>query len=113
MIWNYLLTLFKYIVVYDSEYRQDIKTKGERPEVVCFVYKDLITQKIHRAYGTNLNEHPYPINETLFIAFNFVAESSAMLSLGMELPKFAYDGFIEIKNFIGIAYLIVKVQWAN
>ena len=98
MIWDYLLTLFKYIVVYDSEYRQDIKTKGERPKVVCFVYKDLITQKIHRAYGTNLNEHPYPINETLFIAFNFVAEASAMLSLGMELPKFAYDGFIENKK---------------
>ena len=69
MILEYLLKIFKHIVFYDSEYSQDIKDKGERPRVVCIVYKDYITQKIHRAYGPNLNEHPYPLNETLFIAF--------------------------------------------
>ena len=98
MILEYLLKIFKHIVFYDSEYSQDIKEKGERPRVVCIVYKDYITQKIHRAYGPNLTEHPYPLKETLFIAFNFVAEASAMLALNMDLPKFAYDCFIENKK---------------
>lgn len=98
MILKYLLNTFKHIVFYDSEYRQNIKEKGERPHVVCIVYKDYVTGKIHRAYGADINKHPYPINETLFIAFNFVAEASSMLALKMDLPKFAYDCYIENKK---------------
>ena len=61
MILKYLLNTFKHIVFYDSEYRQNIKEKGERPHVVCIVYKDYVTGKIHRAYGADINKHPYPI----------------------------------------------------
>ena len=98
MIIEYLKDTFDHIVFYDSEFKQDIKEKGERPHVVCFVYKDYITKKIHRAYGPNITEHPYPLDKTLFIAFNFVAEASSMLALKMDLPKFAFDCYIENKK---------------
>ena len=98
MILDYLKNTFDHIVFYDSEFKQDIKEKGERPDVVCFVYKDYISQKIHRAYGSNITEHPYPLDRTLFIAFNFIAEASSMLALKMDLPKFAFDCYIENKK---------------
>ena len=40
MIIEYLKDTFDHIVFYDSEFKQDIKEKGERPHVVCFVYKE-------------------------------------------------------------------------
>ena len=98
MILEYLKKTFDHIVIYDSEFRQDIKKKGERPHVVCFVYKDIVTGKIHRASGTDINKHPYPLDRTLFVAFNFVAEASSMLALNMKLPKFAFDCFVENKK---------------
>jgi len=98
MLLGYLKKKFKHIVIFDAEFRQDIKDKGEIPTVVCIVYKDIVTDKIHKASGSTINEHPYPLDETLFIAFNFIAEASSMISLGMPLPKFAYDCYIENKK---------------
>ena len=95
MIVERLYKKFDHIVIYDAEFEQDIMEKAELPRVVCFVYLDIKTGKTHYAYGDNLKTHPYPLNKTLFVSYNIVAEASAMFACGMELPKYIFDCYVE------------------
>jgi len=82
---------FKYIVVCDFEYRH---TLGNNPEVVCGVFKELKSGNIIKATGQGLATCPYPINETLFIAFNSNAEAACFLELGWGLMKYVWDLYV-------------------
>ena len=98
MLIEKLNSAFGDIVFYDAEFSQDIKNKGEIPRVVCFVYKKLGSDKLEKKYGSSIKEIPYPLDTTLFVSFNFVAEAASMLALGMPLPKYGWDCFIENKK---------------
>jgi len=82
---------FKYICSLDFEYRHNL---GDNPEIVCAVSKELKSGKIIKATGQDLATCPYPINETLFIAFNSNAEAACMLELGWGLPKYVWDPYV-------------------
>ncbi len=86
MLLEVLKTNFKYIVVFDFEYRQP---DGESPMVVCGVYKELKSQKIHKQ-----KQLPYPIEDTLLVSFACNAETSCLLSLGYSLPKYIWDLYV-------------------
>jgi DNA polymerase-1 len=98
-IFNILKKDFKNLVVYDFEYRHTI---GNNPEIVCGVFKELKSGKTIKATGQDLTACPYPIPETLFIAFNSNAEAACMLELGWGLPKYVWDPYvIQKKLFFG------------
>jgi len=86
MLLEVLKNNFKYIVVFDYEYRQP---DGESPIVACGVYKELKSQKIHKQ-----KQLPYPIEDTLLVSFACNAETSCLLSLGYGLPKYIWDLYV-------------------
>ena len=98
MIFEVLEKSFEFIVVNDTEFRGDMKDKGERNIPVCSVYKELKSGNIHRLRGLSLKSLPYPANKTLFIAHNVGAEAHTMLSCGIKLPEFWWDTMIEDKK---------------
>ena len=51
MIFEVLEKSFEFIVVNDTEFRGDMKDKGERNIPVCSVYKELKSGNIHRLRG--------------------------------------------------------------
>ena len=90
---------FEFIVFFDSEFRGNMKERGELNDVVCFVFKELKTGKITKTHGKNLNKLPYPNNnKTLWIAHNVGAETHSMLSLKLGRPKYIWDTMIEDKK---------------
>jgi len=98
MIFKVLEKAFEFIVVNDTEFRGDMKDKGERNIPVCSVFKELKSGDIHRLHGSSLKSLPYPANKTLFIAHNVGAEAHTMLSCGIKLPEFWWDTMIEDKK---------------
>ena len=54
MIIEKLKKEFDHLVVFDFEFRQDIRNKGETPDPICAVYKEIITGKQFKAYGLSL-----------------------------------------------------------
>ena len=98
MIFEVLKKAFEFIVVDDTEFRGDMKDKGEKNIPVCSVFKELKSGDIHRLHGPSLKSLPYPANKTLFIAHNVGAEAHTMLSCGIKLPEFWWDTMIEDKK---------------
>ena len=99
MLLEVLKDKFENIVCFDTEFRGNMKKLGELNEVVCFVFKELITGKITKTYGPNLNKLPYPNDKrTLWIAHNAGAETHSMLSLKLGRPLFIWDTMIEDKK---------------
>jgi DNA polymerase I-like protein with 3'-5' exonuclease and polymerase domains len=98
MILEVLKKSFEFIVFNDTEFRGDMKDKGEKNIPVCSVYKELKSGDKHRLYGSKLKSLPYPADKTLFIAHNVNAEAHTMLSCGIKLPEFWWDTMIEDKK---------------
>jgi DNA polymerase I len=98
MIFEAIEKSFEFIVVNDTEFRGDMKDKGERNIPVCSVFKELKSGTIHRLHGSGLKTLPYPADKTLFIAHNVGAEAHTMLSCGIKLPEFWWDTMIEDKK---------------
>jgi len=71
---------FKYILVADTEFKGDLKDKGELNEPVCLVVKELKSGKVHKYFGPILDALPYPANESIWIAHNVAAEAHTLLS---------------------------------
>ncbi len=98
MILETLEKSFEFIVVNDTEFRGDMKDKGEKNIPVCSVFKELKSGDKHKLHGPGLKSLPYPANKTLFIAHNVGAEAHTMLSCGIKLPEFWWDTMIEDKK---------------
>ena len=98
MILETLKENFKNIVVFDFEFTQDIDEKGERAAPLCAVYKEIKSGKYYRCMGDDLKKLPFNAKETLFVPFNAVAEASCFMSLGIKLPKYWWDVFVENKK---------------
>ena len=81
-----LKTNFKYIAIFDFEYRQ---LDGESPIVVCGVYKEIKSGNIYKQ-----KQLPCPIEDTLLVSFACNAEAACLLSLGYELPKYVWDPYV-------------------
>ena len=93
---NSLFKKFKYVVVYDYEFKI---TDGNPPKPVCVVYKELHKQKIYKVWCVDkFPRSLFPIDETLFIAHYSNAEVSCDIALGYEKPKYIWDTFIEEKK---------------
>ena len=95
MLLEVLKKSFDNILVNDTEFRGDMKEKGELNIPVCSVYKNLKTDRVHKLYGPGLKKFPYPTGKTLIIAHNVGAEAHTMLSCGIKLPEFWWDTMIE------------------
>ena len=74
MILEALEKFFDNILFNDTEFRGDMKEKGELNIPVCSVYKNLKTGQVHKLYGPGLKKFPYPTGKTLIIAHNVGAE---------------------------------------
>jgi len=99
MILEVLKDYFEEIYIVDTEYQQDIRDKGERPTVLCAVYKGVKSQKIYKHAGKDLDKlPPHKPNKTLFVAFNVVAEAHCFQVLKIKMPKYWWDVFIENKK---------------
>ena len=91
---------FKNIVVFDFEYRQ---LPGENPEPVCCTFKEIKSDKqITHWYLSENFEWPFKNEDTLYICHNAVAEVSCMLELGIDIPDFIWDTYVQDKKlFLG------------
>ena len=99
MILDVLKENFDQIFVVDTEFRQDLKERGETPDPICAVYKEIKSQKIFKHSGGDLNKlPPHKPNKTLFVAFNVVAEASCFKVLNIKMPQFWWDVFVENKK---------------
>ena len=98
MIFEALEKFFDNILVNDTEFKGDMKDRGEVNIPVCSVYKNLKTGFIHRLHGPELKKFPYPTGKTLIIAHNVGAEAHTMLSCGIKPPEFWWDTMIEDKK---------------
>jgi hypothetical protein len=90
---------FKRIIEEDFEF---ISKPGERPDVVCWVYRDLSngqTIRLWRDQIDRLNGRlPYEDgDDTLVVSFVFNAEGACHLSLGLPLPRHVLDLSAEFK----------------
>ena len=99
MILENLKLFFDEIYILDTEYQQDIDEKGERPKVICIVYKGVKSQKVFKHFGAELNKlPPGTTKKTLFVAYNAVAEAQCFKALNIKLPKHWWDVFVENKK---------------
>tara|TARA_R100000781_G_scaffold28089_1_gene20805 strand:+ start:196 stop:2004 length:1809 start_codon:yes stop_codon:yes gene_type:complete len=80
----------------DSEFQT---VAGEMPNVLCFVYKDIITGEVWRCETSEeVKALPFDYNSTCFIVYNAVAECKAWLAWGIDVPEYILDLWIEAKN---------------
>ena len=103
MLQDFIFTWFKHVVVFDFEYRQQ---EGNNPEPVCVACKDLKNPgKVWKQWlmGRKL-KFPYPLQDTLFICHNAVAEVSCMLELGWGRPDYIWDTMIQEKKLYNGLY---------
>ena len=99
---EFIFTWFKYVVVFDFEYRQQ---EGNNPEPVCVSCKDLKTGKSWKQWLLKRKpDFPYALQETLFICHNAVAEVSCMLELGWGRPAYIWDTMIQEKKLYNGLY---------
>ena len=87
---------FDFIVAHDTEFKGDIKNKGELNDPVCSVYRDLKTDK--KLEFTGKHKFPYPPDKTIIIAHNVNAEAHTLLSNDNNLPLWWWDTMIEDKK---------------
>jgi DNA polymerase I len=87
---------FARVVLEDFEF---IPAPGERPDVVCMVFHDLITGQTTRLWRDQLTDQlPYDGgDDTLVVSFVFNAEGACHLSLNQPLPKNILDLSPEFK----------------
>ena len=96
MLLEVLKENFEQIFVCDAEFICDKKDKGERPNVVCFVFKEIISGKTYKHYEDSLKElPPHKPKKTLFVAYNVNAEASCIANLKIKMPIYWWDCFIE------------------
>ena len=112
MILEKLKKEFDHLVVFDFEFRQDIRHKGEKPDPICAVYKDIITGKTFKAYGLSLKVIPFDPKKSLFICYNAVAEASCLKVLNCKIPEYWWDCFVENKKLYQGRVSDAKGQWA-
>jgi DNA polymerase I-like protein with 3'-5' exonuclease and polymerase domains len=112
MILEKLKKEFDHLVVFDFEFRQDIRHKGEKPDPICAVYKDIITQKTFKAYGLSLKVIPFDPKKSLFICYNAVAEASCLKVLGCKIPEYWWDCFVENKKLYQGRVSDAKGSWS-
>jgi len=99
---NFIFTYFKYVVVFDFEYRQQ---EGNNPEPVCVACKDLKTGKVWKQWLIGRKpKFPYPLQDTLFICHHAVAEVSCMLELGWGRPDYIWDTLVQEKKLYNGLY---------
>jgi hypothetical protein len=90
---------FERIILEDFEF---ISKPGERPDVVCWVYRDLSTGQTIRLWRDQIDQLdgrlPYEDGDgTLVVSFVFNAEGACHLSLGLPLPRHVLDLSAEFK----------------
>ena len=98
MIFAELKNHFESVVGFDFEFTQDINNKGETPTPRCVVYKDFKSQKVFKLVGNDMRKIPFNPKKTLFVCYNAVAEASCLLALGIKLPKYWWDCYVENKK---------------
>ena len=90
---EYIFEHFKNVVVYDFEFRQ---LPGENPEPVCCTFKELKSGKqFTHWYLSERHVWPFENKDTLYICHSAVAEVSCMLELGIGVPDYVWDTYIQ------------------
>jgi DNA polymerase I len=80
-----------------------IANPGDRPVPVCMVARELRTWRLLRVWQDKLGPAvPFPAGpETLFVAYNTVAELSCFLQLGWPVPARILDLYVEFRAVSG------------
>jgi hypothetical protein len=81
----------------DAEYRQ---AGGDRPEVWCLCDVEARSGRSFQLTAAELARIGLPYDtgiSTITVAFNFVAEGTSLLALGLELPKRVIDLYAEFR----------------
>ena len=90
---------YKTIWLVDFEF---IANGGDRPQVVCLVAKELVSNRVYRFWQNEIRamkEPPYDIgDDSLFIAYFASAEMASHLALGWPLPMNVLDLYTEFRN---------------
>jgi len=90
---------YKAIWLVDFEF---IANGGDRPQVVCLVAKELVSNRVYRFWQNEIRamkEPPYDIgDDSLFIAYFASAEMASHLALGWPLPMNVLDLYTEFRN---------------
>ena len=90
---EYIFEHFKNVVVFDFEFRQ---LPGENPEPVCCTFKELKSDKLFTHWNlSEIHDWPFENKDTLYICHSAVAEVSCMLELGLGVPDFVWDTYIQ------------------
>ena len=90
---EYIFEHFKNVVVYDFEFRQ---LPGENPEPVCCTFKELKSGKLFTHwYLSEIHDWPFENKDTLYICHSAVAEVSCMLELGLGVPDYVWDTYVQ------------------
>ena len=88
---------FKKIVVVDTEFQSDI-SNSYCTKALCAVYKDLKTEQTLKIwdYGeSNLAQHHFDFEETLFVCYYATAEVGYFLKQLMGRPPYIFDCWTE------------------
>ena len=92
------MTLFDYfkehfrIISCDSEFQP---IAGEMPNVLCFVFKDIVSKQVWRCESKeDVEELPFDWSRTMLVAFNNTAESKALLAWDIPLPEYWVDCWV-------------------
>ena len=94
-LFNYLAEHFR-IVACDSEFQP---VAGEMPNVLCFVFKDIVTGEVwHCESKTDIETLPFDWSRTLLVAHNVYAEALSLLSWDIKLPEYWICTWVESKN---------------
>lgn len=96
---------FRHVVAADFEFEfgghdtpQASAVSGERPRPVCMVAKELRSGKTWRLWrGQFKSKPPFPIDDTVLVAYYASAELGCFKALGWSPPRFILDLFTEFR----------------
>ena len=91
------LDSFAHVISHDFEFLPDANGISR---VVCGVFKDLRTGKLHRLWEGDFGPSPpFPVDDSaLWLAFKADAEMQCFLALGWPLPVNVIDLYAEFRN---------------
>ena len=95
-LFEYFKNSYKHIISCDSEF---IPSAGNLCEVLCFVYRDVITGEVWRCENRQqVLDLPFNLNETLIVVFYATAEFESWIAWNCPLPTHVLDLWLENKN---------------
>ena len=89
---------FSKIICIDAEYKHSYSKS--KPEVHCIVAKDLFSGAVKKKWVDEIDDEftEWVCTDSLFIAYNAVAELSCLSTLKADFPLKILDLFVEFRN---------------